>query len=282
MNTTTYKPYLEIVKAMPGVKDNIPVKRFITELDTLSPKYKKGDKRRLSHKVAFKLYQSTREFRQLWREPDDGAERELFLAVSLFHYSDRKESAETLIRAWWSKHEMFPDEAGLYFVVEEAWRLTEQKRKYFYMTRDEKRLMERAPKLKERIVAYLEKKPGSAAEIADELKESRKAVVMALLRLHEEKQISRTATKGVYSLRDALNVSGEAAAPPPIITKPAAKAVAVAASDSPTELDQLFKRFKKTANVDRSDFDRFLNSPDCGLEGIMSAIESHEARMAAK
>jgi hypothetical protein len=87
----------------------------------------------------------------------------------------------------------------LYSAIEEAWNLTEEKRRLFYMNKEEQRLMNRRPRTKDRVLEYLSEKPGTAAQIADELGERRKTIGMCLQRLADCGFIARHA-HGLYSV----------------------------------------------------------------------------------
>src|SRR5262249_26506796 len=144
-----------------------PAKEFIRDLDRLSPI-------KIPHNAAFRTFQSGKDFRELWNRQRDEEfpeledvnvdDPELELAVRFLSNHDKRECAEGLIRAWWAKHDIEPDEITLIFALDEAWRLTEEKRRNFYMKREEQRIMNRRPRTRDRVLEYLSERPGTAAE----------------------------------------------------------------------------------------------------------------------
>jgi hypothetical protein len=190
LSTTTYpRPYHEFIKRQPA--SNHP-KAFIKELDRLSPV-------KIPHNAAFRTYQSQKEFRELWNGELEVIEPALELAVRYLSNHDRRECAEGLVRAWWKKHNIESDEITLIFALNEAWRLTAEKRRRFYMTKEENRLIGKRPTTRQRVLDYLSARTGTAPQIADALHEGLKTIGMCLSRLTRDKLLERIG-RGVYGL----------------------------------------------------------------------------------
>ena len=165
---------------------------FIVEVDRLSPG-------RIHHNALFRTYQSRTQFRALWNRDITVEQPELEIAVRYLSNDDNEQSAANLIQAWWwAKHDIDGDGLTLYEAVGEAIDLTEEKRRMYYVNKEARRLEQRRPTTKERVLEYLGERPGTAAQIADELHESRKAIGMCLLRLAKAGQV--IALDGVYGV----------------------------------------------------------------------------------
>jgi hypothetical protein len=156
IDTTIYStesPQVKKERLLQAIQDtpfSCPVKQFIYELDRLIPHNAKGKRKKvINHGAAFRTYRSIKDFGELWATPDESPENQAcileILAIQLLSNHDSIEGATALLRAWYTKHHIAPDEVAIQNAVHEADVRTLAKRTFFH----EMKTMESAQKPKE-------------------------------------------------------------------------------------------------------------------------------------
>ena len=180
--------YIKVIKVTPR---NNTCKEFIAELAViLSPVKFRRD-------VAFRIYPL---IHMIWWNEIDVSNPERTLAVSLLSNWDSMEAAERLIRAWWIKHAIWPDEDKLRAVLTDADAATLEKRQAFRLQTQILKEENEASKTKALVLELLSLQPGmTPTQVSEALGITRSAANMQLKRLVDNGGVV-TRSKGRYSL----------------------------------------------------------------------------------
>ena len=146
-----------LVQAIQDTPFSCPVKQFIYELDRLIPHNGKGKRKKIiNHSAAFRAYRSIKEFGELWETPDESSANQAYileiLAIQLLSNHDSIDGATALLRAWYAKHHIAPDEIAIQKAVHEADVRTLAKRTLFHeMKEQESAQKPKEPKTKKKL-----------------------------------------------------------------------------------------------------------------------------------